>query len=273
MTGDVTGAAPTPAPATPTARPTLPADGRRARVTRLVLAALLIGGWLAWAGVAYATQARMVSGQQFITDLEAGDITAFRAVSGVTDGDRLWHASPYEYGVPAADPSGMPLREGAAVGVVTVMYWTDNAIGRVRIVDANEGAFVTADERIIQLQRAGVPLNTRFDGPSDLSQAFAIGAGLLAFLVVVGGPTPTRGTRWFWFWMLGLTWGQGVVAYAVFELLRPGRTARVVGFTGVPRRRLRGWEGFVLQILLSAVIAIGFGELARATGGVIIPSP
>ena len=115
---------------------------------------------------------------------------------------------------------------------------------------------MTADERIIQLQRAGVPPNTRFDFPSDLGQAFAIGAGLLAFLVVVGGPTPTRGTRWFWIWTLGLTWGLGVVAYAVFELLRPGRTARVVGFTGVPQRRLRGWEGFVLQIPAPSFLCI-----------------
>jgi hypothetical protein len=270
MTGDVAGAAATP---TPTRTPTPVGRDGRARIQRIgrpLLAVLLIGGWLAWAGVTYVTQAREVSAAQYAADLDARDVVAFRVVANVRDGDSVWGGAPLDFDVPPADQSGMPDPDSPDRGSTTVMYWTDNAIGPVRIVDDYS---VPVQQRVAELQQAGVRPNTSYDYPSDTGQGVGFVVGLVALLVVVGGPVPTRGTRWFWFWMLGVTWGWGVVAYAVFELLRPGRTPRVVGVGGASRRRLRGWEGWVLMILLSVLVGVGVGELSGATGGVVIPAP
>ncbi|NNM47200.1 hypothetical protein [Knoellia koreensis] len=248
---------------------------RRARVRRVgrpLLAALLIGGWLAWATVTYVTQAREVSVKQFTTDLEAGDIVAFRAVSNVRGGYGRWAEDPIDYDIPATDASGRLLPPVEDAGSITVMYWTDNPIGRIRIVDDYS---VPVEERIAALHQADVPPNTALDGPSDAGQAVALALGLVTLLAIIGGPVPTRGTRWFWFWVLGLLWGWGVVAYAVGELLRPRAPEAVGAESGaVPRRRRwSGWEGFAVQLVVGILGGLAAAEVSRLTGGVVIPRP
>ncbi len=66
---------------------------------------------------------------------------------------------------------------------------------------------------------------------------------------MVLGPRPRRGTRWFWFWVLGGPLSVGVPIFAVAELLRPRHevedTVHPAGVAG----RWNGLAGFALGFL------------------------
>lgn len=72
--------------------------------------------------------------------------------------------------------------------------------------------------------------------------------GLATFMRVVVGPQPWRFTRWGWFWLVAGAWPVGVPAYLLFGgpagLLPPED----------PARRLSGWTGFGLTIVLGFLL-------------------
>jgi hypothetical protein len=67
----------------------------------------------------------------------------------------------------------------------------------------------------------------------------------------IRGRPPLRGTRWFWFWVISLPLGVGVLWFALSELLRdPAPTpARV-------RERWNGGQGFALSVVGPPVIQL-----------------
>lgn len=255
---------------------------RRAHVVRLVLAVLLLGGWATWAVSTYQSQLRVVRADTFHEDLAAGDIIAFRAATNVRhDSSWLPDGSPDVVDLPATNEDGtIESPEGMTTDPpATVVYWTDAAVGAVRAVDVNDSRSPSADVLIQELRQAGVrPAGMANALPGDQADPWGLLTALFALVLVVRGPLPTRGTRWFWFWMLGVTWGLGVVAYAVLELLRPRPVSVVVEGAGPhpePEvdRRIRGGRGFLIGLVLSAVISVAGSELSRAVGGVWVPLP
>ena len=76
---------------------------------------------------------------------------------------------------------------------------------------------------------------------------------MVSTLVVILGPRPRRGTRWFWFWVVGGPLSLGVPIFAVAELLRPryelDGTVHPPGVAG----RWSGLAGFALGFVLSIV--------------------
>jgi hypothetical protein len=69
-------------------------------------------------------------------------------------------------------------------------------------------------------------------------------AALLTALVLLVTTSPTRGTRWFWFFATPLPFGVGLLAFAALELIRPRPP------TDRSSRRWSGWLG--LAVLLGA---------------------
>lgn len=74
----------------------------------------------------------------------------------------------------------------------------------------------------------------------------------LAFLLVglagiCGGAAPQIGNRWYWFWMCGVTFGVGLLAYAVVEGLRD---------PGSRQDRLGGGTGFLVMCAGSVAISV-----------------
>ena len=268
---------------------------RRERVVRIALAVLLLAGWVTWAAQTYVSQLRVVRVDRFHEDLAAGHVVAFRAVSNVRhDGSWPPDGSPDLVDLPATNEDGtVEWQDGMTMGPPpTVAYWTDARVGAVRVVDANAPGSSSADVLIQELRQAGVPVAGIDEAfPGDQADPWGLLAGLLALIVVVRGPVPTRGNRWFWFWLLGVTWGLGVVAYAVLELLRPrpglgvargAVTVERVAQDGPPTthelghgsgERFGGWRGLLLSIVLGILLSVAGSEISRAAGGIWVPLP
>lgn len=89
--------------------------------------------------------------------------------------------------------------------------------------------------------------------PGTVENLLRGGLLLTALAGVLGGVQPRFGTRWFWFWLIGLSGGLGVAAYAVIEGVRAGApTSR--------RKPLRGWAGLAVLVVGSDLVSglVGF---------------
>lgn len=75
---------------------------------------------------------------------------------------------------------------------------------------------------------------------------------LISLVMVVLGPAPRRGSRWFWFFLLALPFGLGVVAFAIGERLTDPREQKT---------RLHGGFGFLAVIVVGLVLNLAYGTL------------
>lgn len=87
----------------------------------------------------------------------------------------------------------------------------------------------------------------------DPLRLLAVGGGLVAFLLLIGGPEPARANRWAWFWLSGVgrTFSVGAIAFLLLS-------GPVRGVHRPPERRERwdGAKGFGMAILLSIALFI-----------------
>ncbi|MFY1577931.1 hypothetical protein ACN26Z_23805 [Verrucosispora sp. WMMD703] len=234
--------------------------GRRWRwwtVLRLGVVAL----WLVAAGAAWWTAPRQQSYDQVEADLAAGRVVAYQW------GDR-WDAdrrTPW-FGTADLESSGTL---GPLFGWRTPdgrVWWTDTTYfeqvtiaGSVREASyAGPGAIGIAE----QLQAAGL------DSPSAALQPLGnliAGTGLAAAVVIIGvlltGPAPVLGTRWFWFWLVCLVpFGLGILWW----LAREHPWARAGSPPANPRQRSRGPLGLALglvAVLLSSMLLLVLGRI------------
>jgi hypothetical protein len=227
----------------------------RRRVTGLVL----VVGWVVWLALAWVAEVRLVPVATLDEDLGAGRVVAFREVllepPGSDDG---WVESP-GIGYWTVDSLGRLDDDSAVDGTgasVTVTYWVDGPVANQRVLDlgGDRAAAAAAGDR---LREAGVPpdlsFGSDFIGTPDRDGQLAWVLALVTFGLIVLGPRPGRGTRWFWFWLLMAPLGLGVLAYAVVELVRPGRHRG----TDAGRGRYGGLAGLLVAVLGSVLI----GEL------------
>lgn len=247
----------------------VPGLGRapRGRRTDLVFGWLMVALWVAWLVLTAMTQPKLVTPARFADDLAAGRVVTWQVVEVRSDRDQRdgWAADI------ASDP--LPLSSGEAdltaahLEPPALGYWVEGRLGRLRIVDPGLTPAGPAPA-VDRARGAGVPAASEI---RDLSvvrglerdwPGWAAGPlGLLFLASVVLGRAPTRGTRWFWFWLVWGTLGLGVLAYAVWEVLRPAPRR---GTPGAPRR-LRGWFGLVAAIVGSLAITALVGGLADLT--------
>lgn len=225
-----------------------PGDAQRA------LGWVLVAGWAAWVVLALLALPRPVSTDRLEQDLAEGRVTSWHAVLVDREPDSpVWvdRRMPFPVAVDTVDTDATG---GESLGVA---YLVDGAVGRLRIVEPVDGA-TTGAVLVQRMRDSGVPLVhpvwTESDTvvPADLESRSAVVLGLAGLLLVVGGPRPTRGTRWFWFWLLGLPVGVGVLAYAVSEVLRP-LPPRVPW--AVPQGRMSGLRGLVLWLVGGILLA------------------
>ena len=167
-------------------------------------------------------------------------------------------SGPYSISVYPASDAQDGVVDGAADGQqVTVAYWVDSPVAGLRVLDPNGLSSDTPAGVVASLQAAGVPeadASVFFGGlPSE--RVIQAGALLLmvSTLVVIVGPRPRRGNRWFWFWVVGGPLSLGVPVFAVAELLRPRYelegTVHPPGVAG----RWSGLAGFAIGCVLSIV--------------------
>ncbi|MGX6602983.1 hypothetical protein ACWKSP_12715 [Micromonosporaceae bacterium Da 78-11] len=184
-------------------------DGRRGvwwRALRLVLALM----WVVAAALSWWTAPRESGYEQARQDIGAGRVTAYRWGSQWDDtgGSRM-------FGTPE-------LSSSSPIGPLFAwrtgddrVHWVDtNEFDEVTVADtdteyANPGAASLAallKERGVEDRIGAVtPFATVING-------FGIALGVTFLAVLLAGPAPVRGTKWFWWW-IGVTvpYGLGVL--------------------------------------------------------------
>lgn len=249
------------------------ADGRTRRWWIMLRLALVLL-WLFAATTIWWTAPRKQSYAQARADVAVGRVTAYQwgdrwATSG---GSRPW------YGASTMQTSG-------TLGPLFVWRTPD---GRVSWTDTNNfdqvittGAVNHASYSgpgavgIAQELRAG-GLEDRTGGVHPLASA-VMGVGLvlaIVFLVViVAGPPPVLGTRWFWFWLtFTAPYGLGILFWLARD--RPwSRPEAPTAVPGDPERRDRGFLGFVLGVVATILTSLLLLTLHEALGDRWVPQP
>ena len=261
MEADAAGAAPGLAPASRAPlRERLVALDRR-RVAGIVLAV----GWVGWLAVAWVAVVRLVPLATLEDDLEAGRVLAFREVLLDRSGSEAEWVDTPDIGYWTVDSLGRLDGDSAVDGTgasVTVTYWVDGPVATQRVLDlaGDRAAAAAVGDR---LRAAGVPPDLSFGSDflsrPDRQRQLTTVLGLVTFGLIVLGPRPGRGTRWFWFWLLAAPLGLGVLAYAVVELVQPGR----LHGTDAGRRRQSGLAGLLLVVLASVLVGLLVAWLAQ----------
>ncbi|MFG2039111.1 hypothetical protein [Dactylosporangium sp. NPDC048998] len=238
-------------------------------VLRLALVLL----WLLAAAMTWWTAPRKQSYDQARTDVAAGRVTAYQW------GDR-WdvNSPPRWFDTPA-------LRGSGTLGPLFVWRTSD---GRVRWTDTDNFDQVTITGAVDQgsysgpgaigiaqdLRAAGLEHRAGTVQPSISVVTWIVPILAVIFLgVVVAGPAPVRGTRWFWFWLIYITpHGLGLL----FWLARDhpwSRSAAPAATPGGPERRDRGILGFGVGILATILIGALVLILHEALGDWWVPRP
>jgi hypothetical protein len=232
------------------------------------IAALLVVGW--------STGLRPSTFEQLRADLTDGSVQQWYAAEGLESGPldlasapsstvrgELEQAQEGEFLPPKGDPLGGILvwRTWGSPG------WHVAAQSDLSFVgdDHREPASEESAELVAQLRAAQVPMKPYEFSQGPPFKGIAVVGALLVLVLLVSGPAPRVGTRWFWFWVLVNTPAAlGFVAYAVLELVGIRRRP-----DPPPDRRLSGVVGFIGALLAS--LALGFlADLLRSHG---VPLP
>ncbi len=228
-------------------------DGATAR---RALGWVLVVAWAVWLVALWVVQPRLVPQEFLAGELAQGRPTSFSVVTVTQDRgagpiamDRLEVSSVSDEDRAAAlagDYSGP---------AVSIAYWVDAPVAQLRVVDPNGLSSEVPAALARDLAAAGVPEATpgRLWLNPPAQRTYTAGALLLlvSTIVVIFGPRPRRGTRWFWFWLVGGPLSVGVAIFAVAELIRPRyEPAGTVHPRGVAGR-WNGLTGFAAGIVLS----------------------
>ncbi|MFE9656187.1 hypothetical protein [Micromonospora sp. NPDC006431] len=229
------------------------ADSRsRRRLLRRALTVVMALCWLAWAALAWWTSPRQVGPEQLDRDLAAGRIVTFVRADGWDQEGGFWGRRPE----PRYDSEGW------------MMIWS-LPDGRVRYADV--GVLSIDEERSADhedARLAQVASSWRADGaPADrLADAAGLLAGALALTwlgLLVAGPAPQAGSRWFWFWLGLLPFGAGLLGWLLREQWHAELPAG--------RDRQSGWAGFGWALLGGLVLSLAVLGLRALFGGIVIP--
>ncbi|WP_431928122.1 hypothetical protein [Micromonospora wenchangensis] len=158
------------------------------------------------------------------------------------------------------------------------VHWTDtDRFGQVTTTGAVEqesytgpGAVGIAQElRAAGLEHRAGDLNTPVSVVSGVGVLLAVGV----LVVVVTGPPPVRGTRWYWFWLIFLCpYGLGLLLWMARE--RPwSRSAAAVVARNPTYPRDRGVLGFGFGILAAVLLGAALLVLHHVVGDRWVPRP
>jgi hypothetical protein len=228
---------------------------RRWRAVRMVL----VGVWVLLAAMSWWSAPRETSPSQVRSELAAGDVVAYEwGDSWDTDSGWSWGTSP-----------DLRTSENGPILAWRTADW------RVHYTTL-DGASPTSPAAVA-LKAAindAVPGDARGDFRARplFATIVAVLFGLTVLALLIGGPAPVTGTRWFWFWvMTGVPLGLGFLYWLAAERPWSPRATPREGRPGRDNRR-RWYFGIGVSIVASfgcAVLVYGLNELL---GEMIVPS-
>ena len=221
------------------------------QIARIGLVAL----WVLWAAFAWWTQPRQADIQQARDDLASG-----RAAKVSFAADVVGHTF--------LGPE-LTIRDTASTESPYLVWRTGDR--RVHYADLTTSPDKPDLERLIDasISRSGAPLigTPTYGSPEILALAIV----LPSLLILIAGPAPVTGTRWFWFWLGGIPFGLGVLYWLARE--RPWvhpAPPPLDPKTGRPTRRT-GLTGFLIMFLSGFVASIVVGGLSLIFGDTLFP--
>jgi len=229
--------------------------------SRRTLGWVLLVAWAAWLVAVWVTQPRLVP-QDFAADeLAQGRATAYSVVTVDEDRGRGGPSGPYRLDVEPVSEQDLPESlDGTYSGTpVTVAYWVDAPVAQLRVVDPNGLPSDIPAGLVQQLTASGVPEAAPSElwfHPSERVSNAGVLLTLASLVVVILGPRPRRGTRWFWFWLLGGPWSVGIAVFAVAELVRPRYELEGTVYPKGVAGRWSGLAGFALGFVLAIAGAL-----------------
>ena len=238
-------------------------------VLRLVLVLL----WLLGAATTWWSAPRKQSYDQARADVAAGRVTAYQwGDRWDGDGPRSW------FGAAALKSSG-------TLGPLFVWRTAD---GRTHWIDtANVGQVTTTgavDETSYSGQGAvGIAQDIRAAGLEDRSGDVESLGPLLTWIgivltvvflgVLVAGPAPTLGTRWFWFWLVYIApLGLGLLFWLARDHPWSHSTAPAAS-SGGAKQRDRGILGLGIGLLATILVSVLLAVLHAVLGDRWVPRP
>ena len=251
------------------------APGRRQgadRWARRIAGIAVILLWAAWALLSLLGGHQLVHHSQAVEDLSYGRMTSFELVAdrpgGVSSSTAGWWT-----GQDLAPASVEDVRTGTAFVVYTVAGARPRLVvpDRMALSTTGWGSWTESEMEWIEaeLVTSGLPSTVAASGRGSVAQAHGLLGLVLALsmlLRVVFGRAPVHGTRWFWFWLIGLPAGLGVLAYAIWEEggWRDHRAP-------APQQRSTGGYGFAVLLLGSFLLTAGAQLLTWLLGVTVIP--
>jgi hypothetical protein len=214
--------------------------------------------WVAGAALTWWTAPREVSYDRALAAVSGGEVRAYQWGNNWEDGGSRWFEAPWMRSVGQSGP-WFAWRDGDHR-----VYWTDTALAPVdqTFVDVNgvpHGGGAAPIARQLDPAGAGELIPWR-----GWVQGVSVFLALTFLIVVLVGPAPVLGTRWYWFWMVALIpHALGLVFWALRD--RPWTPAENAG------DRDRGWFGAITAIVANFVIAIVLLGLSWALGDRWIP--
>ncbi|MEU5531297.1 hypothetical protein ABZ744_30625 [Micromonospora chersina] len=220
----------------------------RAWLRRRALPLAVVLCWLVWAALAWWTAPRAADEAELERDLAAGRVVTMARADGWQTGGTWGRRPEPRYG------------EGA-----WMLVWT-RPDGQIRYADVPVEDPETGPDPLTD--RRARDATTHYG--DTLADALANAAGLLALvigagwlLMLVAGPPPVAGTRWFWFWIGLLPFGLGVLAWLHRERWRSDPPAA--------RTRRSGWSGVGGLLLGGILVSVAVTVLAALFGGYVVP--
>ncbi|WP_412735141.1 hypothetical protein [Krasilnikovia sp. MM14-A1259] len=229
--------------------------------------------WLLAAATAWWTAPRQQSYEQATAAVTAGRVTAYQWGDHWDDGSaQRW------FGDYSLQSSGTPGPIFAWRTPDARWHWTDTG-GVVVPVDATDAA---DDQQYAGPGAAALTRELKAAGLDDADSdvvlptavvAIATVLGLLLLGVLIAGPAPRLGTRWYWFWVITVVpYGLGLLVWVAREHPWSRSAAVELAPDGTPRRD-RGFLGLGVGLLSALVISVAVVLLRGALGDTWLPHP
>ncbi|WP_433830632.1 hypothetical protein ACQP2E_11365 [Actinoplanes sp. CA-015351] len=202
--------------------------------------------WIAGAALTWWTTPREVSYERALAAVSSGEVRDYEWGFSWNDSSDRWF-----------EPKTLSRKGNAAPWFVwrtsdQRVYWTDTSLAAVDqesvVIDGapHGGGAAPIARQLVQQPQSDVLVPW-----SSWLQGISLVLALTSLVVVISGPAPVRGTRWYWFWMVALIpYGIGLAFWLFRD--RPWASAE----PDPAKERDRGWFGIVTAILANLGITL-----------------
>ena len=218
---------------------------------RRTAAVVLLVGWALFVGLHIWTLPRESSEAQLRADIAAGRVVGYLQVYGLGEMEDVWGLRRVGFNT-SDQGSGLAWDLGDGRTRYATITGSPVMVGSPPPPTINDDG--TASSPVVLQPTSDLISDMRAHGARaglrswELVPVLGVVVGVLGLVGLLFGPRPERGTKWFWFWVLGISGGLGLVAWLLAEHVWPPRVPRAV--------RRRGILGFVIALASSLALSV-----------------